>query len=320
MQAVRDLLESGVKRISAHQLMLLHGAPLSNPEERSRFGFRTRFRVVARNIGDYAGEQVIETEEMVVETPDFTFQDYLDTRVFHLLLTIFYYENNFEEAFELARQFGLKPYDVIVHLQSMLPKAPRGFRRLIDEFLEESQGELFDTPQECLAWAHRHFDELIDGSVGGNLLSKYSMMGRFFSEYQSIDFLEQAIHSMLGDRGDSQSQLEAVFEYLRCTVLQAPFRESLEAIRQWTTSFDVDAWRREQYKRPLHEYRYREIRSFPAVLASERKILLQTRLATFGEHPSGLGKFTRSMFARDLRRSVATDSETQLCTHAQTSR
>jgi hypothetical protein len=31
--------------------------------------------------------------------------------------------------------------------------------------------------------------------------------------------------------------------------------------------------------------------------------LLQ-RVRTFGEHPSGLGKFTRTLFARDLRREV----------------
>ena len=304
MQAVRSLLDSGVKRISAHQLMLLHGAPLSNPEDRSRFGFRTRFRVVARDIGNYLGEPVIETEEMVVETPDFSFQDYLDTRVFHLLLTIFYYEGNFEEAFELARQFGLSPYDVIVRMQSRLPYAPAEFQRLIEQFLAESRAELFDTREGCLQWARDHFDALVDGTLGGNLLSKYSMLGRFYSEYHSIEYLESAIQTMIDTTGGSGAQQAAVFDYLRCTVLQAPFGESLEAVRYWNTSYDVEQWRREEYRRPLQDYRFGEPRSFPAVLASERKIVLQTRLATFGEHPAGLGKFTRSMFARDLRRSV----------------
>jgi hypothetical protein len=37
----------------------------------------------------------------------------------------------------------------------------------------------------------------------------------------------------------------------------------------------------------------------------EKKALIENRLATFGEHPAGLGKFTRTMFARDLRRILA---------------
>jgi len=45
--------------------MLLPGAPLANPDQRKRFGFDTRSRVVARNIGSYLGEPVFETEEIV---------------------------------------------------------------------------------------------------------------------------------------------------------------------------------------------------------------------------------------------------------------
>ena len=41
LKAVEELLDAGCKRISAHQLMLLHGAPLANPEIRSR---QRRFR------------------------------------------------------------------------------------------------------------------------------------------------------------------------------------------------------------------------------------------------------------------------------------
>jgi len=37
-----------------------------------------------------------------------------------------------------------------------------------------------------------------------------------------------------------------------------------------------------------------------------KRALLENRLATFGEHPAGLGKFTRTLFAHDLRRSLVT--------------
>jgi hypothetical protein len=38
---------------------------------------------------------------------------------------------------------------------------------------------------------------------------------------------------------------------------------------------------------------------------AERKAQLLVRVRTFGEHAQGLGKFTRTMFARDLRRELA---------------
>ena len=39
-------------------------------------------------------------------------------------------------------------------------------------------------------------------------------------------------------------------------------------------------------------------------MTADTRALILTKVATFGEHPSGLGKFTRTLFARDLRRSV----------------
>ena len=306
LAAVRDLLDAGVQRVSAHQLMLLHGAPLSDPENRERFQFKTRFRVVARNLGNYTGEPVVEVEEMVVETPTFSYQDYLDARVFHLLLTIFYYEGNFEEAFEFARSNGIKPFDVVVRMQKMLDGAPEPFRKLIEEFVKENQEELFPTKEACIDWARRNYDALADGSLGGNLLSKYSMIGRFFVVAEALELLQAAILSLM-DESDSNANPEAlanIADYLRAVLLTAPFSLSLNQTPGFQLVYDVELWRTEGYRKSLESYKIAENHEFFAVVEPQLKALLESRIKTFGEHPSGLGRFTRTMFARDLRRKV----------------
>lgn len=309
MQAVHDLLETGVDRISAHQLMLLHGAPLANPDQRARFGFRTRFRVVARNIGDYTGEPVIETEEMVIATPDFSEDDYYETRIFHLLLSIFYYEGNLEEAFQYARERGVKPFDVIVRMQAMLDRAPPAFRKVIDDFRRESEEELFDSAEACVAWAKQHFAGLVSGELGGNLISKYSMLGRFFVAAEAVDFLGDVIASCLGlDSVADSDELQAVMGYLRAVLLHTPFATTLESTPSWETAFDVEAWHQEGRPRPLGTYRLEPPRTFATRVPADKKALMLTRIRTFGEHPAGLGKFTRTMFARDLRRTVVREA------------
>lgn len=305
-QGIRDLMNAGVQRISAHQLMLLHGAPLANPESRARFGLETKFRIVARNLGDYTGEPVIETEEMVCQTPGISFQEYLELRVFHLLLTIFYYEDNVDEAFQYARQRGIAPFDVIMAMSTMLDQAPPAFRAVLDDFVQESQDELFDTREACLDWAREHFDELVTGERGGNLLSKYSMLGRFFATQASLDFLETVLAALLpgGADGRQRAELGAVMDYLRAVMLHSPFRDSLSAAPVLTSAYDVDAWVREKFKRPLSDFKLDSPAAFPTHMDPEKKALLENRLATYGEHPSGIGKFTRTMFARDWRREI----------------
>lgn len=302
LRAVRDLLATGVQRVSAHQLMLLHGAPISNPESRRRWSFDTRFRVVARNVGDYTGAPVIEVEEMVVATPTLTFEDYFELRVFHLLLTIFFYEGNFAEAFALARGRGISAFDLIVRMASLLDRAPRGFRTLVGDFVRESREELFPTREACIAWGRVNFAGLVEGRVGGNLLSKYSMLGRFYSTEESLDLLERTIESASGD-GDPE-ELRAVIDHLRAVLLRAPFADSLAHQPEWTSSYDVAAWAQSGYAAALEQHRIPGGRRFVARIEPERRALITSRLATFGEHVAGLGRFTRSLFARDLRRSI----------------
>ncbi|MCC6409138.1 MAG: hypothetical protein IT453_18410, partial [Planctomycetes bacterium] len=261
--------------------------------------------VVARNIGDFTGEPIIEVEEMVVATPDFSFQDYLDTRVFHLLLTIFYYEGNYEEPFAYAQQHGVKAFDLVVRMQQLLAEAPPEFRKVIDDFLVETKQEIFLSRQACLDWAKAHYAELVDGTLGGNLLSKYSMIGRFVATQAGLDFLELATGRVLGERGVrfEAKELATIFEYLRAVVLHVPFAETLPKRVQWKTEYDVEAWIAERYAKPLADHRFDAPRTYFAEAAPDKRALIETKLATFGEHPSGLGKFTRTMFARDLRRS-----------------
>lgn len=316
MQGMSDLLDTGVSRVSAHQLMLLHGAPLNNPDQREQFKFKTRFRVVARDVGDYGtGEPVIETEEMVVESATLTFEDYIEVRVFHTLLTIFYYEGNIEEAFEFAKARGIKPFDLMVTLHKLLDRAPAGFRQVLDDFVRESKEEIFETREEVVAWARNRLPELISGELGGNLLSKYSMLGRFYATHEGLDYVHLAIEESLGGNltGEDKLQLSAVMDYLHNMLLSVPFSESLNRSPSFTTSYDVEAWRDQGYTLPLSSFRTSAPVTYQTEMDPEKKAVIETRIATFGEHAAGLGKFTRTMFAKDLRRRLV-DSDAGVLT------
>jgi hypothetical protein len=70
------------------------------------------------------------------------------------------------------------------------------------------------------------------------------------------------------------------------------------------SAWDVEGWAKDGYLRPLAEHAFGAPRAFVARTRPETRALILSKLATFGEHPAGLGKFTRTMFARDLRRAL----------------
>ena len=305
MQAVDQLIETGVSRVAAHQLMLLHGAPLANPDSRKRFGFKTRHRVVARCLGKYLGPFVCETEEMVVESESFSFQDYLDTRVFHLLLTIYYYEDNFGEVFKLARIAGVRPFVLVRHMLENLERAPAAFRQMVEDYLTENQAELFETREECVAWAEKNYDDLISGKLGGNLLSKYSMIGRFILLKEALAFLQEMAGELLQEAGEeARGMLDAIFGYYEAVMLHVPFEQTLNHLPTWVTGYDVVGWREAGCPPDLGRFRLKRKRRLKAAVDPSVKETLLSRIRTFGEHPAGLGRFTRTMFATDFRRVI----------------
>jgi len=221
-----------------------------------------------------------------------------------LLLTIFYYEGNFEEAFELAREHGVKPFDLVMQLQARFAEAPPELHKVIDDFVRESKEELFPTRQACLDWAKENYEGLVDGSLGGNLLSKYSMIGRFYATEPALDYLHDTIAACTDA---SEHPLSCVIDYLRQVLLYVPFEETLAEELHWTLDYDVEAWCAAHYEQSLESFACDPPRPVQATVSPAQRTTIQTKLRTFGEHPSGLGKFTRTMFARDLRRSVSPD-------------
>lgn len=307
LNGIRDLMDAGVLRVSANQLLLEHGAPLSNPDQRQRFAFRTHFRVVPRNLGDYGtGERVIETEEMVAETDTLSFAEYLEVRVLHLLLSIFFYEGNFAEAFRWASEQGLKPFDVIERAQRMVDEAPAPFVGVINDFVRETRGELFDSHDAAVAWARDRFAEIVAGEVGGNLLSKYSLTARFFMTRETLSFLERVLASALDDglTGPGREELAAVIGYLDAVLLRSPFRETMEQTDTFTSTYDVEAWRATRDGRPLSSFRVPTPITWMVEMDPATRAVFQHRLDTFGDRPATMGKFTRTMVGGDLRRTL----------------
>jgi hypothetical protein len=263
--------------------------------------------VVARHVGDYGtGEPVIEIEEMVAETPTLSFAEYLEVRVLHLLLVIFYYEGNFEEAFKYANERGIKSFDLMRTAQRILDRAPESIRRLIDNFVKESHEELFDSHEEATAWAKSRFPELASGELGGNLLSKNSMMARFYLTRESAEFIGLAISEALGEQMNStaQEELAAVIEYLQTVLLRAPFRETMAQTEALTSRYDVEAWRSSHDARPLSAFKAAEPIVWQTSMDPEWRAIFEQRLAMFGESPATMGKFTRTVFANQLRKTL----------------
>ena len=82
IKTIKDMMRVDVDEYLIYTLMLLHGSELNIPQERKKWGFKTKFRILPRSFAKLqSGKKVMEIEEVVVGSKTLTFDDYVNIRL-----------------------------------------------------------------------------------------------------------------------------------------------------------------------------------------------------------------------------------------------
>lgn len=181
VQAIQSLIDAGTNQMHNLQLVLLKGSELEKIATRSEFHFTTRFRVLPKNFGIYGDEKVFDIEEVVVATDTMSFKDYIETRKYHLISSVFWNDSWFQDAVAFAQKFGIKRSEWFVAMLPMLESSTGAARDFLTRFVTETVGELFPTHEACVEFYQKNenFERLLKGEIGDNLMYKYRALASF---------------------------------------------------------------------------------------------------------------------------------------------
>jgi len=179
--ALNQLIDRRVDQMHNLQLLLLKGSEMETLESRSTFSFDSRFRLGPKNFGVYGGRTVFDWEEIVVATDTLSFEDYITSRKYHLISSVFWNDSWFEDAFRVADQLGIARSKVFHALLEALESSQGKARSFLDSFVYETTNELFSNPEELLEFYsdQKNFEKLLAGAVGDNLMYKYRALASF---------------------------------------------------------------------------------------------------------------------------------------------
>ncbi|MBW7877447.1 MAG: radical SAM protein [Candidatus Cloacimonetes bacterium] len=319
MEGVKSLLNSGIQRILPYQLMLLNGTQLNTPESREKYKFMTRFRIVARNFGKYDDVPVYEWEEIVVATSTMSFEDYLQCRFLHWILEVYLKQEPFRELFLLMEQNGVSRSDLIFGIYKRHELMPPALANLGRQFLDATQGELFESVEALQNLLQDGYDKLAQEHIGANLLQKYSVSAWFSCLPEVIKHLilvaKELLQEKLGNQlkvGLIAEQLEQIGKYLEISYVNILQEEELESVKTVALSYDVAGWVADGCQSGLDEYQLTVsdahggvspcTRDFVFRLAPKKQEQLGQKLKTFGRTKSGLGKMLTRLYLNDIRR------------------
>src|SRR6267154_1101210 len=291
VSAIHSLIDAGTNQMHNLQLVLLKGSELETLETRTEFHFDTRFRVLPKNFGIYGDTKVLDIEEIVVSTDTMSFDDYIETRKYHLVSSVFWNDSWFEDAVAFAQKFGVKRSHW---------------------FVGEAVGELFLTRDACLEFYNKeeNFARLLKGEVGDNLMYKYRAIASFQIWPHICRSAMDATRRILLERG-AASQI-ADFEnfwsdfqlYLQVKHADGKTESEILSPVRVNMNYDVPQWIVDGMPMDITPYKLLEPASFEFHLSDEGAREMQAALKVWTPTLKGLTKMvTRIRMAWQVRRA-----------------
>tara|TARA_B100000700_G_C14910228_1_gene791852 strand:- start:130 stop:1251 length:1122 start_codon:yes stop_codon:yes gene_type:complete len=321
VKGVNNLLNANTSSITIYTLMMLYGTEFKDPGYRERFKYRGRFRIVPFNFGEYDGKKVIDYEEVGTENKDFSFEDYLYTRVLALLVESLYNGKPFYEFFKFAKKFDIEPAVLLGTLYEKISESPKKVQKLVNEFVSETKNELWDTEESLL----KHYDvdknyrKLRNGEVGGNLIYKYKSRSLIELGADWIDFLEDQVFKMVMDKQKDISSSAIIKEELSqignfCRLkINGLFSTNIkqdEVIGSF--KFDILKWiDDEDENRRLNEYKFK-LGSEKLVFefTNEQMLIMEDMFKRYGKTINGISRIvTRLSNLQNQFRKVRFEKE-----------
>jgi hypothetical protein len=250
VEALRALIDSGTNQMHNLQLLLLKGSELETLESRSKFSFTTKWRLGPKNFGEYGGRKVFDVEEIVVETSTLSFADYLETRKYHLVSSVFWNDSWFENAVSFAEKFGVKRSDwFTAMLPAMEGSAPESVKNFLNQFVTDTQAELFDSRDACLAFYNddENFRKLSEGEIGDNLMYRNRAYASFYIWPDICRTAMDATRRLISERmtapiEDFERFWDNFERYQRVQHAHGPTPAEVLAPATIELEYDVDRW------------------------------------------------------------------------------
>jgi radical SAM superfamily enzyme YgiQ (UPF0313 family) len=321
-RGVVALLDAEVDILTSYSLILLHGTPFQDPHYADQYKFVGKYRLVPLNFGEYAGVRVFDAEETGVANKDMSFDDYLWVRGLSLMIEVLHNSRPFDEFFKYARVHGLKPFAFIMMAYNEIKRAPAAVRAVLDGFLAETRGELWDSEVELVAHYSKdqNYQKLLNGEAGCNVINKYKAASLIVALDSWIDFLADlcievasASSAASADRRDSEVSREmgVLKEFVKnkITGLLDPRGDS--TVRRMESSYDVKAWMQDSGLAPLAQFELSVPIEYEFFYAPEQLAVSKDMLRRYGSDLNGLSKIVtrvssiESLF-RHCRVSIST--------------
>ena len=318
IQTLRDLIRAKMDEIVVHTCMLLDGSEMNLPEERKKWGMKTKFRVLQRDFAELSsGKKVIEYEEVVVSSNTMTFEEYIDLRNLAFIIFVTNQGIVFDAVQKLLREQDIDVFELYYRMLTNKKNSPENTQKVIEQFKQATIGELWDSPQELLENFQKDFEykKLLNGEAGTNVLYHYKAV--VISEYMDdwTEYVIESAHTILKNSNNYNDELEKQFEtvanYCRGLSHNVLGQDRLDTNPEYEFEYDIPSWLSPKTNLKLDNFKLSAKLKISFQLDNEQFKMVQDNIDVYGHSSIGKSKTLKMLPNQKLwRRPLVTSNHT----------
>ena len=294
IQTLKDLIHADLDWINIWTLMLLEGSELNTPQERNKWNIKTKFRIIPRDFAKLKnGTVVTEIEEVCIGTSTLSFDEYVELRLFALIIKVTKSGTIFAPLFKFLREQNVDIFEVLYQMLKNINLTSKNIQEVFRRFKHDTITELWDSPEEIEKNYQNdsEYKKLLSGEAGQNLIYYYHAL--IISEHISdwTEFTLQLSEKILNqDKKIDESvnqQFLSVSRYCQGLGHNILGNDRMQTEPKFFLDYDVMTWMNAKTSSSLNNFKNKNGKEIIFKLTKEQFDLVQDNLEIFGDTPTG---------------------------------
>ena len=295
VNTIKHLLRAQIDDIQIYTLILFKGAELDTLQERKKWGFKTKFRVLPKDFTTLcSGKKVLEIEEVVIATNTLSFDEYVKIRVLAFLLSVTNIGIIYDAILKYIQQKKIGVFELIERMSKNYDT--ENIHSIIDSYKKSTINELWDSPEEIEKYYQddENYAKLLDEQEGFNVVQHHQIkvISKLMIEWTefTINQAEKLLHEHGFQDKQTKIELDDITNYCKGLSTNVLGKDRMNTNPNFDFLHDVQNWVYDENEKPISEFRFSTKTNVVFKLKTEQYKTIQNALETYPNSIVGLSQ------------------------------
>ena len=282
---LKKLLSAKLDYVQVYTCMLINGAELNTPEQRKKWNFKTKFRILPRDFTTLKnGKNVIETEEIIIGSDTLSFEEYIELRMLSFSIFVTNIGIIYASILKFLRENDIEVFELFFQMLKQIDSAPVPVQKIFQSVKTDMIEELWDSPENIQVHYQepKEYQKLLSGEDARNVMQYHNALVRYSCMDEWTQYAGNIAFGLLKNKKSLNYELEDQFKNIinYCSGLghNTLGSDRISTNLEFQFDYDIDNWLRDKNNKPLNKFKLDKKRTMSFQFENKDSKIIQDEL------------------------------------------